>query len=120
MVDAVEAFAAANNTPEVQFQLAAGSAGIEAATNIVVKQAMHDMLFWVYGAVILLTAKDDLETRSRGMALGVSEYLTKPVSKRELLGRIETQLHAREINRQLGETVKAVTEPDKSKDSSTK
>ncbi|MCU6498983.1 MMPL family transporter [Rugamonas sp. A1-17] len=54
VVDAVEAFAAANNTPEVQFQLAAGSAGIEAATNIVVKQAMHDMLFWVYGAVILL------------------------------------------------------------------
>ena len=54
VVDAVEAFAAANNTAEVQFQLAAGSAGIEAATNIVVKQAMRDMLFWVYGAVILL------------------------------------------------------------------
>ncbi|MYM34440.1 carboxylesterase family protein [Duganella sp. FT94W] len=54
VVNAVEAYAAANNTPEVQFQLAAGSAGIEAATNIVVKQAMHDMLFWVYGAVILL------------------------------------------------------------------
>jgi predicted RND superfamily exporter protein/carboxylesterase type B len=54
VVDAVEAFAATNNTPEVQFQLAAGSAGIEAATNIVVKKAMRDMLFWVYGAVILL------------------------------------------------------------------
>jgi predicted RND superfamily exporter protein len=54
VVDAVEAYAAANNTPDVQFQLAAGSAGIEAATNIVVKQAMRDMLFWVYGAVILL------------------------------------------------------------------
>ncbi len=54
VVDAVEAFAAANNTPDVQFQLAAGTAGIEAATNIVVKKAMHDMLFWVYGAVILL------------------------------------------------------------------
>jgi len=54
VVDAVEAFAATHNTPQLQFQLAAGSAGIEAATNIVVKQAMHDMLFWVYGAVILL------------------------------------------------------------------
>ncbi len=54
VVDAVEAFAAANNTADVQFQLAAGSAGIEAATNIVVKKAMRDMLFWVYGAVILL------------------------------------------------------------------
>jgi len=54
VVDTVEAYAAAHNTPAMQFQLAAGSAGIEAATNIVVKQAMHDMLFWVYGAVILL------------------------------------------------------------------
>ena len=34
--------------------LAAGSAGIDAATNIVVKQAMREMLLWVYGAVVLL------------------------------------------------------------------
>jgi predicted RND superfamily exporter protein len=54
VVDHVEAFAAANNTDEVQFLLAAGNAGIEAATNIVVKQANREMLFWVYGAVILL------------------------------------------------------------------
>ena len=39
---------------EVRFMLAAGSAGIAAATNIVVKQAMHQMLWWVYGAVLLL------------------------------------------------------------------
>ncbi|MBB2493561.1 efflux RND transporter permease subunit [Aquipseudomonas ullengensis] len=54
LVDHVEQFAAANNTDEVQFKLAAGNAGIEAATNIVVKQANREMLFWVYGAVILL------------------------------------------------------------------
>ena len=54
VVNKVEEFAAKNNTPEVKFLLAAGSAGIESATNIVVKKAMHDMLFWVYGAVILL------------------------------------------------------------------
>ncbi|EJM22904.1 putative RND superfamily exporter [Pseudomonas sp. GM21] len=54
LVDHVEQFAAANNTDEVQFLLAAGNAGIEAATNIVVKQANREMLFWVYGAVILL------------------------------------------------------------------
>ncbi|RTL52472.1 MAG: RND family transporter [Rhodocyclaceae bacterium] len=50
----VEAFAAANNTEEVKFLLGAGNAGIEAATNIVVKQANREMLYWVYGAVILL------------------------------------------------------------------
>ena len=39
---------------EARFLLAAGSAGIEAATNIVVEQAMRRMLLWVYGAVLLL------------------------------------------------------------------
>lgn len=50
----VEAFAAANNSDAIQFLLGAGNAGIEAATNIVVKQANGEMLLWVYGAVILL------------------------------------------------------------------
>ena len=54
VVGKVEEFAARNNTKDVQFQLAAGTAGIEAATNIVVKKAMREMLYWVYGAVILL------------------------------------------------------------------
>jgi predicted RND superfamily exporter protein len=50
----VEAFARANDTKDVQFLLAAGSAGIEAATNIVVKDAWRNMLFLVYGAVVIL------------------------------------------------------------------
>lgn len=54
VVEEVEAFAAVNNTEDIRFLLAAGSAGIEAATNIVVKKAMREMLFYVYGAVILL------------------------------------------------------------------
>ena len=49
-----EAFIAQQSLPEVKFMLAAGSAGIEAATNIVVEKAMQQMLYWVYGAVILL------------------------------------------------------------------
>ena len=47
-------FAAEHSTPERQFLLAAGSAGIDAATNIVVREANRTMLFYVYGAVILL------------------------------------------------------------------
>jgi predicted RND superfamily exporter protein len=54
VVDHVSAFAAANDTPEVKFLLAAGSAGIEAATNVVVRSAWTQMLFLVYGAVMLL------------------------------------------------------------------
>jgi predicted RND superfamily exporter protein len=55
LVSHVEAFAAANNTPEIQFLQAAGSAGIEAATNIVVKRSWYEMLLLVYGAVIVLS-----------------------------------------------------------------
>jgi len=54
VVHAVEAFATAHNTPERQFLLAAGSAGIEAATNSVVKEANRTMLLLVYGAVVVL------------------------------------------------------------------
>ncbi|MFK8402046.1 RND family transporter [Pseudomonas sp. BGr12] len=54
VVDSVQAFAHDNDSEQAKFLLAAGSAGIEAATNQVVKQANRDMLWWVYGAVILL------------------------------------------------------------------
>ena len=50
----IEAFAQRNNTADTQFLLAAGSAGIEAATNIVVKDAWRTMLLMVYGAVVVL------------------------------------------------------------------
>lgn len=54
VVDLVEAFSAKNNTPEVQFLSAAGNAGIEAATNIVVKRANSQMIILVYLAVCIL------------------------------------------------------------------
>jgi len=54
VVNTVETFIASHDNPDARFLLAAGSAGIEAATNIVVKKATHDMMFWVYGAVTLL------------------------------------------------------------------
>jgi uncharacterized protein len=47
-------FALDHNGKEHQFLLAAGSAGIEAATNIVVRKAWTQMLLLVYAAVILL------------------------------------------------------------------
>jgi predicted RND superfamily exporter protein len=55
VVSHVEAFAVTNNTEDVQFLLAAGSAGIDAATNIVVGDAWRLMTFLVYGVVGLLT-----------------------------------------------------------------
>lgn len=63
--------------------------------------------------VVLLTAKDDLETRSRGMMLGVSEYLTKPVNKLELFARLQAQLHSRELERRMEATAATVAGMEK-------
>ena len=54
VVSAVEQFAAEHNRDGLEFRLAAGNAGVEAATNIVIEQAQGQMLMWVYGVVILL------------------------------------------------------------------
>jgi predicted RND superfamily exporter protein len=54
VVEAVERFAAENNDEKVKINLAAGNAGIEAATNIVIKQSERLMLILVYGIVTLL------------------------------------------------------------------
>ncbi|MGV8919670.1 MAG: efflux RND transporter permease subunit [Pseudomonas sp.] len=55
VVNAVEDFARRNNSTEYRFLNAAGNAGIEAATNIVVKEANRKMLFLVYAAVIIIS-----------------------------------------------------------------
>ena len=54
VVEAAQQFEQDHPTETVDFQLAAGNAGIEAATNIVIEQAQVEMLLWVYGVVILL------------------------------------------------------------------
>ncbi len=54
VVEVTEEFAQTHNRDEVEFLLAAGSSGIDAATNIVVEKANYWMLFMVYIAVGLL------------------------------------------------------------------
>ncbi|CAM3603531.1 MMPL family transporter [Polaromonas hydrogenivorans] len=56
LVVSVEAFARENDTADTKFLLAAGNAGIEAATNIVVRDSNLKMLLGVYAAVIVLCA----------------------------------------------------------------
>lgn len=42
--------------------------------------------------IIMITARDDLDARSEGMRLGVSDFLAKPVFRRQLANRIRAQL----------------------------
>jgi DNA-binding response OmpR family regulator len=65
--------------------------------------------------IILLTAKDDMDTRLEGMHHGVSEFLTKPINKVELFARVRAQLHILDLARQLEaveENVQAIRRPD--------
>jgi uncharacterized protein len=54
VVKAASDFDRNHSVKDRQFLLAAGNAGIEAATNIVVRKAHKTMMIYVYGAVILL------------------------------------------------------------------
>ena len=51
--------------------------------------------------VIFLTAKNQLNDMVHSFAIGANDYLSKPVSKQELLTRVETQLKLLDINRNL-------------------
>jgi len=51
--------------------------------------------------IILLTARDDMATRSVAMSLGVCEFVTKPVDNHDLLKRIQTQLKNREWEKEI-------------------
>ncbi|MGH7815335.1 MAG: response regulator [Candidatus Binataceae bacterium] len=42
--------------------------------------------------VIMVTARDDIDARAEGMRLGVSDFLPKPVFRRQLALRIQSQL----------------------------
>ncbi|MFQ5801357.1 MAG: diguanylate cyclase [Candidatus Methylomirabilales bacterium] len=47
--------------------------------------------------VVLLTSREGLEDRIRGLDAGASDYLTKPVQPGELLARVKAHLRTREL-----------------------
>src|ERR1700691_5529129 len=49
--------------------------------------------------VIMITARDDLDARAEGMRLGGSDFLAKPVSRRQLATRIRAQLDVLDAGR---------------------
>jgi two-component system response regulator RegX3 len=49
--------------------------------------------------IILLTAKDQEVDKVVGLEVGADDYVTKPFSVRELIGRVRAQLRRRELDR---------------------
>ena len=61
--------------------------------------------------IILLTARDDVQTRHKGMMLGVSEFIVKPINNRDLLARVQTQVHTRQWEREIDQTSATIGGP---------
>ena len=62
--------------------------------------------------IILLTAKDAEVDKVVGLEVGADDYVTKPFSVRELLGRVRAQLRRRELDRApLSQAVKVEAGP---------
>lgn len=49
--------------------------------------------------ILILSAKDDIETKVAGLDLGANDYLTKPFNSRELFARIRVLLRKRSSER---------------------
>ena len=49
---------------------------------------------WKHVRVVMLTAKGQAVERAKGMALGADDYITKPFSNRDVVGRIRRALEA--------------------------
>ena len=49
--------------------------------------------------IIMITARDDMDARAEGMRLGVSDFLAKPVFRRQPASRVRAQLEVVETSR---------------------
>ena len=54
----------------------------------------------VFTPVLMLTAKDEVESRVRGLEVGADDYLTKPFDLAELLARVHALIRRAELRHQ--------------------
>ncbi len=78
--------------------------GFEVCRRVREKQPVHEL------PIIFLTAKNQVADLAHGFAAGANDYITKPISKYELLSRVRTHLHILDTNRLLEQKVKERTQ----------
>ena len=66
---------------------------------IIKNQSVNEFL-----PVILLTAKDDKESKIKGLEIGADDYVTKPFDMDELVARIRAMLRIRALQQALAYT----------------
>jgi CheY-like chemotaxis protein len=60
--------------------------------------------------IIMITARDDIESRSEGMRVGVSDFLAKPVFRKQLANRIKAQLDTLATARSIDDALNRIEE----------
>jgi CheY-like chemotaxis protein len=65
--------------------------------------------------IIMITARDDIEARSEGMRVGVSDFLAKPVFRKQLANRIKAQLDTLATARSIDDALNRIEEVGDSK-----
>src|SRR6202023_1297986 len=58
--------------------------------------------------IIMVTARDDIDSRSEGMRVGVSDFLAKPVFRKQLANRIKAQLDTVATARAIEDTLSRI------------
>jgi DNA-binding response OmpR family regulator len=61
--------------------------------------------------IIMVTARDDIESRSEGMRVGISDFLAKPVFRKQLANRIRAQLDTIATARAIDDTLSRIEVP---------
>jgi DNA-binding NarL/FixJ family response regulator len=72
-----------------------GMDGIETCLRIKVREA------WRHIPVVMMTAADELSKKLAAFEAGAVDFLTKPIQPEEVLARVRTHLHIRELQAQL-------------------
>lgn len=73
-----------------------GMSGLEVCAALEKEIASHSL------AVIILTARDEMEVRIEGLRFGITEFITKPSNSQVLIPRIQAQVERCRKIRELG------------------
>ena len=78
--------------------------------DLIARIRAHDEARIQHIPVNMVTAADDEATRQRALALGATDFITKPFDKAQLLARVRAQARADQTTRDLAETSEALIE----------
>jgi DNA-binding NarL/FixJ family response regulator len=81
-----------------------GMDGIETCLRIKAREA------WKHIPIVMMTAADELSTKLAAFEAGAVDFLTKPIQPEEVLARVRTHLHIRELQAQLETMNRSLTQ----------